>query len=106
MAKYVGQVKQQLRGFATWKLKHILKDSNERADSLATIVASIPVKETMLLPIYYQLTSSVTTDRVSRIDEAGPSWLTPIRHTLVQKNCRIIELRPTRSRSKQQDFPW
>ena len=65
MAKYVGLVKQRLRGFTTWKLEHILRDSNERADSLVTIVVSIPVKETVLIPIYYQPTLFIATDRVS-----------------------------------------
>ena len=103
MAKYVGLVKQRLGGFATWKLEHILKDSNERADSLATVVASIPVKETVLLPIYYQPTSSIATNQVSQIVEASPSWLIPIMHYLSSEelsNNRIeahkIQVQPAR----------
>ena len=53
MAKYVTLVKQRLAGFSTWKLQHVPKDSNEKADTLAAVAASLPITETMYLPIYY-----------------------------------------------------
>ena len=53
MARYMGLVKKRLRNFMGWKLEHILRDSNERADGLAAIATSIPIKETVFLPIYY-----------------------------------------------------
>ena len=53
MARYVGLVKQRLGSFMSWKLKHILRDLNERANALVVVVASIPIKETVFLPIYY-----------------------------------------------------
>ena len=73
MAKYMGLVKQRLRNFAAWKLKHITWDSNERVDALVAVTTSIPIKETIFLPIYFQSTSSIATDRISQIDEIGPS---------------------------------
>ena len=53
MVKYVCLVKQRLGCFATWKLKLILRDSNEKVDALAALAASIPIKETVLLSVYY-----------------------------------------------------
>ena len=53
-----------------------------KGQTLVAVAASIPIKETVFLPIYYQSTSSITIDHVSQIDEAGPSWLTPIMHYL------------------------
>ena len=47
MAKYVSLVKLQLR------LEHIPRDSNEKAEALAAVAASIPIKETVFLPVYY-----------------------------------------------------
>ena len=82
MVRYVSLVKQRLGSFAAWKLEHIPRDSNKKTDALAVVAASIPIKETVFLPVYYQLSSSITTDRVSKIDEACPSWLTPIMHYL------------------------
>ena len=78
MARYIGLVKQRLGNFSAWKLEHIPRDSNERAVALAVVVASISIKETIFFPIYYQLASFITTDRVSQIDESGSSWLTPL----------------------------
>ena len=73
MARDVGLVKQRLGNFVAWKLEHILRDLNERAYILETMATSISIKETVFLPIYYQPTSSITTDRVSQIDEACTS---------------------------------
>ena len=78
MVRYVSLIEQRLGSFATWKLDHIPRDSNEKADALEAVVASIPIKEMVFLLVYYQSASSITTDQVSQIDEAYPSWLTPI----------------------------
>ena len=56
-----------------WKLEHILRDSNEKAEALAVVVAPLPIKETMLLPVYYQLELPITASWVNEIDEACPS---------------------------------
>ena len=74
MARYMGLVKKRLGNFAAYKLDHIPRDFNERADALAAVAASIPIKETVFLPICYQPTSSITTDRVSQIDRSCSSW--------------------------------
>ena len=82
MVRYASLVKKRLGSFAAWKLEHIPRDLNEKADALATVVASIPINETVFLLVYYQPASSITTDQLSQIDEACPSWLTPIMHYL------------------------
>ena len=69
MVKYTSLVKQRLGNFVAWKLEHISRDSNEKADALAVMVASISIREIVFLLVYYQPTSSITTDQVSRIDE-------------------------------------
>ena len=51
MAKYVSMVKQRLGSFSAWTLEHIPRDCNNKVDALA---ASLPMTETVLLPIYYQ----------------------------------------------------
>ena len=62
MVRYASLVKQRLGSFAAWKLKHILRGSNEKEDALAAVVVSIPIKETVFLLVYYQSASSITTD--------------------------------------------
>ena len=78
MAKYVTLVKQRLGSFSAWKLKHIPRDCNEKADALVTVAASLPITEMIFLPIYYQPDSSIATVRVSQVGETSPSWMGPI----------------------------
>ena len=78
MTKYVCLVKLQLKSFVAWKLKHIPRGSNEKEDALAVVVASLPTKEKVLLPVYYQSESSIAASWVNEIEEACPSWITPI----------------------------
>ena len=78
MTKYASLAKQKLKTLTAWKLEHIPRDRNERADALAAVAASLPVKETIYLPIYYKPDSSTLHDRVSQIQEAPPSWMDPI----------------------------
>ena len=78
MAKYVSLVKQRLGSFSAWKLEHIPKECNEKADALAFMATSLPITKTMFLPIYYQSNSSIITTQVSHVDEVSPSWMDPI----------------------------
>ena len=78
MAKYVCLVKLRLDRFTAWKLEHILMGSNEKVGALVAVAASLPTKEIMLLPVYYQSGSSIAANQVNDIDEACPSWMTPI----------------------------
>ena len=78
MEKYVSLVKQRLGSFSAWKLEHIPRDYNEKADALAAVAASFSITEIVFLPIYYQLDSSIITTRVNQVDEVSPSWMDPI----------------------------
>ena len=78
MVKYASLFKQRLGIFATWKLEHIQRDSNKKVEALVVMAASILIRETMFLPIYYHPTLSITTDQMSQIYEESPSWLTLI----------------------------
>ena len=82
MIKYVCLVKLRLESFAAWKLEHISRGSNERANALAVVAASLLIKETVFLLIYYQPASSIATNQVNEIDKACSSWITPIVHYL------------------------
>ena len=79
MAKYASLVKQKLNTLSTWELEHVPKYSNERVDSLAAVAASLPIKKTIYLPIYYQPVSSILPAQVSQIEVVPPSWMDPIR---------------------------
>ena len=53
MEKYVSRVKQRLGSFSIWKLEHVPQDYNDKADALAAAAATMPINETIFLPIYY-----------------------------------------------------
>ena len=78
MVKYVILVKQRLASFSAWKLEHVPRDCNEREDALAAVATSLPITETIFMPIYYQSDSSIATIRVSRVGDTSPSWMDPI----------------------------
>ena len=78
MVKYVSWVKQRLSSFPVRKLEHIPKDSNEKADALASMAASLPIIETIFLFIYYQPVSSIVPPQVNQVDKDLPSWMDPI----------------------------
>ena len=78
MAKYVTLVKQRIASFSTWKLEHVPRASNEKADALASVAASLPITETIFLSIYYQSDSSIAIIRVNQVGETSPSWMDPI----------------------------
>ena len=78
MTRYVSLVNLRLGSFTSWRLEHVQRNSNEKADALVAVAASLPIKETMLLPVYYLPESLITTSWVNEIDETSPSWMTPI----------------------------
>ena len=82
MAKYVSLINLQLGSFMAWKLEHIPRSSNKKADALAAVAASLPIKETVLLPVYYQPELSITNNWVNEVDETSPSWMNPVTHYL------------------------
>ena len=78
MEKYVTLVKQHLGSFSAWKLEHIPKDCNMKADALAVVAVSLPITETIFMSIYYQPDSFIATTRVSQVGKTSPSWINPI----------------------------
>ena len=92
--------------FVAWRLEHIPRSSNRKADALATVATFLLIKETVLLPIYYQSELSITTNHVNEVEEAAPSWLTlTVRYLSSGELPRMTKLRPTRSRSKRHGSP-
>ena len=43
MTKYASLVKQKLNTLSGWKLEHVPRDCNERADALAAVATSLPI---------------------------------------------------------------
>ena len=59
MARYLAKVRDTLQQFTEWAIEKIKRTDNRRADALAGIVASLPIKEAIILPIHVQTNPSV-----------------------------------------------
>ena len=79
MTKYASLVKHKLNTLSAWKIEHVTRDSNERVDALVVMAASLPIRETVFLPIYYQPESSLLHAQINQIEEVPPFWMDPIR---------------------------
>ncbi|RVW21938.1 hypothetical protein CK203_101097 [Vitis vinifera] len=59
MARYLAKVRDILQRFTEWTIEKMKRTENGRADALAGIAASLPIKEAILLPIHMQANPSV-----------------------------------------------
>ena len=59
MARYLTKVRDTLQRFTEWTVEKIRRTENGRADALAGIAASLPIKEAILLPIHVRTNPSV-----------------------------------------------
>ncbi|WJZ94286.1 hypothetical protein VitviT2T_013160 [Vitis vinifera] len=59
MARYLAKVRDTLQQFIEWTIEKIKRADNRRADALAGIAVSLPIKEAILLPIHVQTSPSV-----------------------------------------------
>nr|CAN64615.1 hypothetical protein VITISV_036196 [Vitis vinifera] len=64
MARYLAKVRNTLQQFTEWTIEKIKRADNRRADALAGIAASLPIKEAILLPIHVQTNPSAHKIRV------------------------------------------
>ena len=71
MARYLTKVRNTLQRFTEWTIKKIKRTENGRADALASIAASLPIKEVILLPVYVQTNPSVTETSTCNTIEAN-----------------------------------
>ena len=54
MTRYLTKVRDTLQRFTEWTIEKIRRTENGRADALAGIAVSLPIKEPILLPIHVQ----------------------------------------------------
>ncbi|RVX02030.1 hypothetical protein CK203_019417 [Vitis vinifera] len=78
MARYLAKVRDTLQRFTKWTIEKIRRTENGRVDALVGIVASLPIKEAILLPIHVQTNPSVTEASTCNTIEAkqpdGQEW--------------------------------
>ncbi|KAL6312997.1 hypothetical protein AAG906_012393 [Vitis piasezkii] len=94
MARYLAKVRSTLQQFTEWTIEKIKRADNGRADALAGIAASLPIKEAILLPIHVQANPSVAENSTCNTIEANqmddqewtcpfhPDWGAPVQAIL------------------------
>ncbi|KAL6319224.1 hypothetical protein AAG906_013898 [Vitis piasezkii] len=71
MARYLAKVRNTLQQFTEWTIEKIKRADNGRADALAGIAASLPIKEAILLPVHVQASPSVAEKSTCNTIEAS-----------------------------------
>lgn len=70
-----------------WAIKRIHRIENIQVDALAGITATLSIKEAVLLPIYFQTTSSIAATPICNTSETGVGWMDEIETYLGQGIC-------------------
>nr|CAN82191.1 hypothetical protein VITISV_017991 [Vitis vinifera] len=82
MTRYLTKVRDTLQRFPEWTIEKIRQTENGRADALASIAASLHIKETIFLPIHVQANSSVaetsTCKAITASQSDGQEWTNDI----------------------------
>lgn len=60
MARYLTMVEDRLKRLDEWIIRRIPQMENLKANALAGIAATLPIREVVMLPVYLQATSSIT----------------------------------------------
>ncbi|RVW23544.1 hypothetical protein CK203_091507 [Vitis vinifera] len=101
MARYLAKVRNTLQQFTEWTIEKIKQTDNGRADALACIAASLPIKEAILLPIHVQTNPSVAWNSTCNTIEANQAdhqeWTTILQNISGQALYPEISNRHTKS---------
>lgn len=71
MARYLSKTRANLDKLSEWVAKRVPQAENIQADALAGIVATLLIKEAVLLPLYHQVASSIATTPVCSANETS-----------------------------------
>lgn len=78
MVRYLSKVRANLDKLSKWVVKRIPHVENIQANALAGIVVTIPVKEVVLLPVYFQAASLIVATPICNTNQISISWMNDI----------------------------
>ena len=87
MTRYLTMVEDHLKELDKWVIRWVPQNENVKADALVGIVATLPIKEAVMLPVYLKATFSITPKPMCNTSEANFCWM----HDIV-KYLKIGEL--------------
>ena len=82
MTRYLTKVRDTLQRLGEWTIEKVSQADNVRVDALTGITASLPIKETILLPIYVQTNPSITKAPACNAIEESQEWTGVIKEYL------------------------
>ena len=78
MAHYLTIVGDHLKKLDEWMIRRVPRKMNLKADAMAGIATTLPTREVVMLPIYLQVSPSITPEQVFNTIEANPGWMRDI----------------------------
>ena len=75
MACYLAMVESRLEKLDEWVIRRVPCEENGKADALVRIVATLPMKEAVMLPVYLKVTPSITLEPVCNTGQTDSSWM-------------------------------
>ena len=90
MSQYLTKARDTLNQLNKWAIKRIPNTENIQVDVLARVVATLPMREAILLLIHLQPTSSIAITHVYSVREKARSGHTKLRTTSGHDTCQKI----------------
>nr|CAN77598.1 hypothetical protein VITISV_001304 [Vitis vinifera] len=78
MVRYLLKMRVDLDRLSEWAIKQIHRIEKVQTDALARITTTLPIKEVVLLSVYFQATSSIATSPVYSTNKTSVSWMNEI----------------------------
>ena len=82
MSQYLMKVRDSLKQLNEWTIKKIPRADNIQVDALVGIVASLPIRKAILLPIHVQTTPSIIESTVCSAIKKNQEWTSAIKKYL------------------------
>ena len=58
-----------------WVIRRVPREENEKADALAGITVTLPIKEAVMLPVYIKVALSITPEPVCNTSQTDSGWM-------------------------------
>ena len=68
-------VESRLEKLDEWVIRRVPCEENGKADALVRIVATLPMKEAVMLPVYLKVAPSITPEPVCNTSETDLGWM-------------------------------
>ena len=78
MARYLNGVESCLAKLSDQRVKCIPREENEEVEALVGVAAILSINKSIMLPVYVQPMSSITSEQVHDVVHTGVGWMPPL----------------------------